>query len=280
MSDEQDWDDILTVSKQKVGERFMSWLEANHPDRAKDWQRKREAQPEPFAAEAVIWETVTRRFGATIEVADEHGGPDFKCVKDGFTFFVEVASLDSESVAKRTGLPNDWEPGARSFGFDHVKVRDVVKKKRKQLGNQPHPVVLAVCCEHARSSLLFNELGCREMMFGTLGFSIPLGQESPVVRDIAKFKDSVWLEEKADGSGVELKSNNPSAIILVSVYERWCEVTGLLHPSPDKAFPYQLFDGVPFRRFVEWPPTDHVELEWVIEKPQAKRVSYVIDFKE
>lgn len=278
MSD--DWDDILTVSKRKVVERFMTWLRANHPAKATDWERKQASQPEPLAAEAVVWEILSRRFDATIEVADELGGPDFKCVIDGFTFFVEVASLDSESIAERTVLPNDWEPGAHTFGYDHTKVRDVVKKKRKQLGNQPHPVVLAVCSEHARSSLLFNELGCRQMMFGTLGFSVSIGQHPPTFRDISEFKDSVWLEQKEDGTGVELKSSNPSAILLVSIYEKACNIVGLLHPAPEIEFPYQLLPGVPFRRYVEWPPNKSVSLEWVVEDPPAKRVGYVVDFKD
>lgn len=140
------------------------------------FKKRLHIDPQAATAEAIVF-SLLRAEKLHPELFEDpvSGGPDFRCNPNA-PFLVEVTSLDSAVVSKRSGLPASISgPGGGAFGQITDRLLSEAKNKAPQLGRYPLPGVLAITSDHAFSSILLDRLAAEYLMTSAPQFNVPLG---------------------------------------------------------------------------------------------------------
>src|SRR5438045_355348 len=86
-----------------VIEEYRQWLGGFLPHHAERWEQRLKSSPESAIVEAGVWRLL-RNSVETIEPNEDasHGGPDFRCWKNGQKFYVEVTGINIETATATT----------------------------------------------------------------------------------------------------------------------------------------------------------------------------------
>jgi hypothetical protein len=102
------------------------------------FKKRLKADPQAATAEAIVYSHLrAERLHPELFEHPASGGPDSRCHPTA-PFLVEVTSLDSAVVAKRSGLPATISgPGGGAFGLITDRLLSEAKNKAPQLGRHP-----------------------------------------------------------------------------------------------------------------------------------------------
>ena len=253
-----------------VVEFYRCFLNRNHlSGHLKRFEDRLNADPKAAEAEAVVFSWLrAERLSPDIFEDNSKGGPDFQC--NGTNgFLVEVTSLDSESVSRKSGFPlKITDSGGQAYSLITGKLYSAVQGKAKQLGGQSLPTVLAITSAYDYSGLLMDQMAARNLLIGDPYFSVPMGPNAGPAQSVTSLKNAAFVRS----SLVDVAGNptftpcyqSVSAVLLISIYPRNLDVVGVVHPEPARRFDPQQLSGIPFIRFKQWPIVGgKIEPEWI-----------------
>jgi hypothetical protein len=163
-----------------VLENYRTYLARNPDlsDHLTQFLRREKSDQRAAEAEAAVfsWLRAEKREPRLFEKPGT-GGPDYSCAPTGVKpFLVEVTSLDSEMVAKRSGLPMEITgSGGSSYAQITEKLKAKAQDKGRQLSGQGMPTVLAIASDHAFASLLMSNLAAEYLMTSAPQIKVPFG---------------------------------------------------------------------------------------------------------
>jgi hypothetical protein len=183
-----------------------------------------------------------------------------------------VTAVLRETASNASGLPHEG-PGRLGFrGFSQITSQLLAEaiNKASQMADYPMARVLAITTEHPDASLLMGAHSATELLTGTTGISVRVGDVAAGAAEIvATLRNSVFFRLNADKTDVELARRSISAVLLVTIGDDGAAVIGLLHPAPVHSFDHSGLPNVHFVRLVSWPVTDSkLRLEWVGPEPE------------
>ncbi len=231
------------------------------------FKKRLHIDPQAATAEAIVF-SLLRAEKLHPELFEDpvSGGPDFRCNPNA-PFLVEVTSLDSAVVSKRSGLPASISgPGGGAFGQITDRLLSEAKNKAPQLGRYPLPGVLAITSDHAFSSILLDRLAAEYLMTSAPQFNVPLGGGPHYMT--TDLKHAVFYRPLGvlDASGTPIITpcrQSIAAILLIAIYRREVQVVGLLHPEAAYPFNPAWLPKVPFVQFEGKCTPTHIATEWI-----------------
>ena len=150
------------------------------------------------------------------------------------------------------------------------------KSKKTQVASRPAelPGVLAICAEHEFCAPLMGTQAARNLMVSDLTIQVPVAAngETHEPHTVTDSRYSAFLQIE-EGVIVPVREEI-SAILLVCIWKRNCEIVGLSHPKPRVEFDYRILPQVPFLR-LQWPPHGtELRTEWLIGQPDPLTAPY------
>ncbi len=265
---------VRGVSIAEVVDSYWIFLARNNYSAHLERFRQRLASaPEAAEAEAVVfsflWSEKTR---PDIFEDLSEGGPDFCCEPPGKTktkFLVEVSSLESGAVARRSELPERITgTGGGAFSLITPLLQGKATAKAAQLAKYSLPGVLAITASHDCAGLLMDRLAAEFLLISDPVLKVRLGDISDRGSQVTDLRRSVFFKPGKSGREIIPCRRSISAILLVAISGFQADVVGILHPEPSVAFTPALLPQVPYLRVKNWPISDgRIEVEWSINDP-------------
>lgn len=259
--------------------RFLS----RNPDRAvhfEQFKKRYKSNQKAAEAETVVFSLLrAEKLNPSIFEDPGTGGPDFRCDPSrGEPFLLEVASLDSESVSKRSGLPLKMRgAGGGAYGLITEKLLAVAKNKTAQLADHALPRVLAITSDYDFAGLLLDQLAAEYLMTSAPSINVPLNGK-PSYRSVdlrhAVFCRLSELVTAFEDPMIFPCRESISAILLITIHPRESRVVGLLHPVPTYPFNPNWFSSVPYLKFKQWPLGKKIETEWILGHGELRAATF------
>jgi hypothetical protein len=271
------------ASTSEIVESYKIFLEVKYPGNFENFCNRLKNHPESAKAEAVLF-SVLRPVFCEVKIAEDisTGGVDFLCISDRSKFIIEVTCLETDSVAKQSGLKNEIPENGSPGWFSLIthKLRTKASSKAGQVSAVTIPRLLAITTEHFSGDILLGPRAAEFLLTSDTKIEVPIGKPIDEIGMVTDLKDSVFFRLR-NGS-LESCRKSISAIFLVHILADKCSILGVLHPDPEYDFPIKLFPNVPFIRTKKWPPENNqIETEWVIYSPPRAEFYYrPITFKE
>ena len=259
MFSENDLNDIIKcfasqIEVKDLVDGYERFLNVNHPKHIKPFHKRFHNQPESARAEAVVFSFLKEILDdVQIEESLVEGGVDFRCKTDSTEFVVEVTCLDSESVTRASGLPDEMpETGsARFYSMITPRLRQKASNKACQMSGHNCPRILVITSEHRHASTVLDCRAASDLLTDETKVAIPATQSGELDL-ITELRGSVFFRLK--NGKLEPCRRSISAILLFCVSVDSAFVVGLLHPDPACKFSPELLSSVPFIKVKEWPP--------------------------
>ncbi len=272
-----DLDDIIKLfaSQTKLKdlvENYKHFLNVHHPEHITSFQRRFHAKPESARAEVIVFFFLNENLDdVRLEEDSIKGGVDFRGKTDSIEFVVEVTSLNSESVTRVSGLPDEMpETGSgRYYSMITPLLRKKASNKAFQMSEYNCPRILVITSEHPHASSVLDCRAASNLLTGETKIAISNMPRAKL--DLAtELEDSVFFRSK--NGKLESCRRSISAILLCSISGASAFLVGLLHPDPTCKFPPQLLSSVPFIGLKEWPPENsRIWTEWNNRETQDLR---------
>ena len=197
------------------------------------------------------------------------GGPDFCCGSGETKFLVEVTSLESGAVARKSLLPEKIEgTGGGAFSLITPLLKAKASGKAAQFGEWPLPRVLAITSSHACAGLLMDRLGAEFLLLSDPLIRVPHGSVSDRATQVTNLQRSVFFRPSKSGQEIIPCRRSISVILLVAISGAQSDVVGVLHPDPAVLFPQHLLPQIPCLQVRHWPIVDgRIETAWSVDKP-------------
>lgn len=253
----------------EVVDSYWIFLARNHCDlHLENFKRRLKADVRAAEAEAVVFALLwSAKARPDIFEDPSSGGPDFCCEPDQRgKFLVEVTSLESCSVSRRSHLPDHIDTqGGGAFGLITATLDAAAGSKAAQLANWPYPRVLAITSSHAFAHLLMDRLPAENLLLSDPMIS-PIGDTSGRTAMTTDLSRAVFFRLDKSRSRIVPRRQSISAILLVSISHIQAEIVGILHPAPAVRFDPALFRKVPYLRVKNWPIIDRrIQTEWIAD---------------
>ena len=245
------------------------------PNHVKPFCRRLQNQPESARAEAVVYSFFeANHLDVQVEEDVGKGGVDFRCKTDNSDFVAEVACLDTESVTRESGVPN--EPSEDGSGYYYSMITPLLRRKASEKASQMSgyscPRLLVITCEHNEAVGLLDMRGAEFLLTSESKIAIP-SNPSEDIDLVTDLEHSVFFRVK-DGK-LESCRRSISAILLFPISAVNAFVVGILHPDPVHQFPIELLPSVPFLRLKKWPPENgRIKVESIGDKWRPDRFWY------
>ena len=263
------------VSVDEIVERHWRFLSRNeqYALHFAQFKRRYQADRKSAEAEAIVFSLLrAEKLNPDIFEDPGTGGPDFRCdLSPGESFLVEVTSLDSASVSKKSGLPLRIDgAGGGAYGFITEKLLSAAKNKADQLGGRGSPGVLAITSDYDFAGLLLDRMAAEYLMTSAPQINVPLdGRPHYMTTDL---RNAVFCSTGLlDASGnltIRPRRQSISAVLLIAIHPRESRVVGLLHPEPASPFDPLWLPRVPYLRFQHWPIIGNkAPTEWILGEP-------------
>jgi len=263
---------VRGVSIAEVVESYWVFLAKNHyPAHLGRFRQRLASAPKAAEAEAVVFSFLwSERVRPDIFEDLSKGDPDFCCEPSGKTkFLVEVASLESGAVARRSELPERITgTGGGAFSLITPLLQGKATAKAAQLAKYSLPSVLAITASHDCAGLLMDRLAAEFFLISDPVLKVRLGDISDRGSQVTDLRRSVFFKPGKSGREIIPCRQSISAILLVAISGIQADVVGILHPEPSVAFAPALLPQVPYLRVKNWPISDgRIEVEWSTSDP-------------
>lgn len=209
---------------------------------------------------AAIHEAIVRRYfqQARFKVEanelddDSAQAPDFRCTKGDSTFYVECMFVETDSVADKSGIPQD-HTGFTPFRLITKRLAQVSENKLEQCSNLSAPVLVAAGVFHSHSFVLLKRVTIEQLLWPRLASEKPS-------------EDDEFFEAPFFTKTGSVKCQEISGILFV---RSSCEnpiMHGILHPQPKHPFDPSLLPMVNFGTIGE----DGTNPRWTINEAEAE----------
>lgn len=159
--------------------QYSTWLKSISETAAKRWRLRLDKEHESAMAEASVWQLLSSNAAnVTLGESSGIGGLDFRChIETGIEFYVEVTNFDTESLSRKTGLPesvDDWHGG----GVVDI-AREYLRKRRSKQDQIEHhsvdcPVLIAMTAFHATATLVhFDKKAASDLLIPPTARRVP-----------------------------------------------------------------------------------------------------------
>jgi hypothetical protein len=256
----------------EITQAYSLFLEVCHPAHLVAFKERLTAEPAAARAEAAVFSWLSSaRLAPALNEDRSRGGMDFLCLPGQTdSFLLEVTSLRKEAITAKSGWPEQLTEEAAAFSMVTPQISRSIQHKMPQLAASPASVarVLAICLSHPGASALLSTLAAEWVITSPPALRSVIPKDGAPAGDpqmVTNLKQSAFFCIKE--GRIEPARQCLSAILLVAVWDRQLEISGMLHPAATKPFAYRLLRGVPFLR-VDWPIIDgQINTEWVIGDP-------------
>lgn len=227
-------------------------------------------------SEAALCEAGTRKLlfdhGCEVEPFEDRssGGVDFKCSKNGNTFYVEATCITKEVASDKTGLPHLNIPN-KATGYEYLTktIWQELSNKTKQCSNLDAPCIVVIGTFHFQAGCLcFDDLAAEELLTGKTYITKRIDTESG--KAVGDTYESTQLESAAfirpnekPPNFVEHARCPISAVLLCSFVTNPMNTAGILHPDPNSPFKRDLLSGIKFCRLVDGYENGPLEVKWI-----------------
>ena len=271
------------VSLDEIVEFYWRFLSRNkeYAVHFEQFKKRLTSDQKAAEAEAVVFSLLrAEKLNPYIYEDPSIGGPDFCCTSSsGESFLLEVTSLDSVSVSKKSGLPlKITGRGSGAFSLITDKLRQKATKKAKELGDHSLPGVLAITSDYDFAGTLLGRGAAKDLMISAPQKNVPLnGDPSYETTDL---HDAVFCRPGLLNASGELMISpcrqSIAAIFLITIYPREVNVVGLLHPEAAYPFDPHWFPKVPYLRFTRWPLTGGsiAATEWILGDAEHREATF------
>lgn len=237
--------------------RYLSHLQA--------FKHRLQADPKAAEAEAIVFALLrSEHLHPDIFEDASKGGPDFSCQPDkNNAFLVEVTSLDSKAVAKRSSWPDKIDDSGGAFRLITEALSGAAASKAAQLAGYSCSRVLAITCSHVGAGAFMGRLAAVNLLVSDPKIHYRLGDPPDRVHQITDLRKAVFFRPDKTRKKIIPFRQSISAILLIAIFGDQARVVGLLHPQPAVSFNPSLFPRVPYVRLSKWPIMDgRMEIEW------------------
>lgn len=227
-----------------------------------------EQAEEGVVAEALVWHWL-KSHTDTVEPGCTRGSrADFYCKHNDFEFFIEVTNISIKSATSATGLehvPNHVGHAVSTWygPINHV-VKAEVSNKTPQLAELSAPGVVMVTTLHYQAgSLCFDKSFTEWYLHSPVVFAGRLdparGEVIGGFQQVADFKDALFTKTRS----LDPARDCISAVLTMGLGGQGFKARGVLNPKALRLLEPCALPHVPLCRFKNWPPTDHIQLEWL-----------------
>ncbi|MCB0281875.1 MAG: hypothetical protein KDF60_04790 [Calditrichaeota bacterium] len=265
------------ITLNKLLENYKTFIGENFPNHLNNFIKNEKGNPAGARAQAVVHSLLqSNQVNVSIHEDPSTGGADLLCEYYYNKFLVEVTSLVSEAVVKKSKIPDRISNEIKAHAFSQITtlLHRKASHKANQLVNDTYPTVLAISSEHIANGVLFSNHSVKEFMTGVSKIRIDSVDNKSKYQDITELQASAFLRQDSNGN-IEACRKSISAILLVQVNDDSCKTIGLLHPEPEIEFRYELLPNIPFLRIRPWPIEENkIFCEWIIENPGSFNCYY------
>lgn len=243
----------------KVLNAFIKWIESPRfdPQHAEKWARLYTDNPEAAMCEATFW-AVLHDSGVDVEPnADLTGSkqcPDYRCMKDGAKFYVEVTCIQIDTATRESGLQSipDGKTGAQFYHHLNDAIFNKCVNKTPQCAGLEAPCLLAIGTFHFQGSVLGVKKTFMEWLLtgeASIGwkFDARLGKCVGKPYQVTSFRSATFTR-LTRLEGIEQVRQPISAVLVGGFGCDPVNLFGLLHPNPVREFDPGLLNRIPFCR--------------------------------
>ncbi len=274
--------------------KYVAWLEKEDFHDARHWcarlRSNDPAQIEAAISEAVAWDWLRCRVDKIDRVrTGRTRTPDFRCTKNGRTFFVEVTNISLERMTRLCGLEHaDHSSGFRTVPQPDGGIQNEIAGKVQQGAFASAPYVVLVTTLHDHGSRRMQDDLVIEWVLTSrpaLGMTFD-PSASDANGGVFQFVDFDRAAFQLSGSVVPARRTVSAAVFgpfgrvaELMTRRRWeaqglvrrmdprlaladIRARGILHPDALHPFAPELLDDVNFCSFKNWPPRQTVEVQW------------------
>lgn len=251
------------------------WLKPFGKQRLDRWENilKKDAE----GAEAAICEAATRKLISVYHVKIKphedlsSGGPDFLCIKNNKSFYIETTCLTKDAIAKATGFNKIPRPGLHGgpFSLPTGRIFYEMCNKTPQLRNLDEPCILAIGTLHAAAGhICFSKTFAGHILTGTPKISVRIDPEQGrAIGDLHQttdLQDSGFVRSnRTSTNSIEEARRTISALLLCSFGVKLPRTIGVLHPKPNHFFERALLPKIEFCRLAEGYQSGRFKVEWI-----------------
>lgn len=255
---------------QEAIDSHRKWLGAFDAERLRKWEQLLSAQEEPAIVEACTRHFLTP-YVDRIEPAEDpaQGGPDFRCVRGGSSYYVEVTCITESVVTAKTELPDKPTSRDESYGLLTQQVLEECKNKAPQCSGLDAPCLLAIGTLHFQGGdLCFQKRHLEKILTSDplIAMRIDTRSGETIGRPIQATdlqKAAFCRQGRNPDSDIELARESISGLLLCAFGFSPPTVRGVLHPYPKRPFDRFLLPDVEFCKLAEGYDRGEFRVVWV-----------------
>lgn len=231
---------IVGTSVSDVCDSYKKLLAQGHANYLGTFVSRENQYPDGARLEAVVY-SIMRSLGLRVQIEESlrSGGADFICHADSGTFVLEVTTIHTSAMERKTGMKHDQRGVPGGFYRPYPTLYQKLLDKANQVSGYSLPRVVGIGTFHNEARTLLR----------------------PVMAD--KYLGVFTLDEKwkliPDTSLKDI-----SAFLLIGVGQRDCIIMGFLNPDPNILFDTRHLPDISFRQLTKTGMNDRTgQGQWV-----------------
>lgn len=247
------------------------WLSGFETERLMQWKNLLKAN-----REAALCEAATRKLlvdqGCDVEPFEDpsSGGVDFKCSKNGNTFYVEATCITKEVASDKSGL-TDLPQSNKSAWYKFLTrtIWQELSNKASQCSGLDTSCIVVIGTFHLPAGrACFRDQGAEELLTGKIYITQPidtkLGQAVGDAYQSSNLESAAFIRpDKNSPNRFEYARCPISAVLLCSFRADPIKTTGILHPYPNNPFNRDLLSDIKFCKLADGYKNGSLEVEWI-----------------
>ena len=238
----------------EVLESHEQWLETFDPYYLKKWNDNLNADPESAISEAAFRDYIITQVDG-IQPNDRNSGPDFKCVKNGQPFCVEVTCIKENTILR--------DLGPLGTGSKFIDIKPVLKRVLRKLSAKLvqcrvcNPCLLAITTLNQELGSYFvmpNNTFNKMVLTGITHLEGDFHSDTGNITHICertRFEYSAVAHHHSDESRILKPERQEISGALLCYFGDMPIVSGALHPFAERPFDRSLLPQIRFTSIEE-----------------------------
>ena len=246
------------------------WLNGFEAERLREWKNLFKAN-----LEAALCEAATRKLlfdhGCDVEPFEDSasGGVDFKCSKNGNTFYVEATCITKTVASEKSGLTHLPQSNkATHYEFLTRTIWQELSNKTSQCSGLDAPCIVVIGTFHFQvGGRCFRGLAAEDLLTGktyiTQRIDTKVGKTVGEPYQSSKLESAAFIRPDKNYPNFFEHARCPiSAVLLSSFGTDPIKTTGILHPYPNNPFNRDLLSDINFCKLADSYKNGSLEVEW------------------
>ncbi|MBE0535051.1 MAG: hypothetical protein IH624_05220 [Phycisphaerae bacterium] len=227
-------------------------------------------------SEAALCEAATRKLlfdhGCNVKPFEDpsSGGVDFKCSKNGNTFYAEATCITKNVASDKTGLTHLTIPNeATDYAYLTRTICQELSNKTSQCSGLDAPCIVVIgTCHFQAGCLCFDDLAAEELLTGKTHITKRIDRDSGKAvgesYELTQLESAAFIRPNAKSPHFIEHARCPiSAVLLCAFGTDPMHTAGILHPDPTNIFNRALLPDITFCRLVDGYARGPLEVEWI-----------------